>query len=138
MTSVAKPSTRPPIVLGQTDAERLSALALQHEAANPGVAQLLLDEIARARIRPDHAVRSDIVGMNSTVEFRDEAHGRERTVRLVYPTDADISDGRISVMTPIGAGLIGLAAGQAILWPDRRGEKRVLRLLRVVRSPETA
>lgn len=138
MSSLPKPSTRPPIILGETDAERLSALALQHEATNPSVAKLLLDEIARARIRPDLVVRDDIVGMNSTVEFRDEAHGRERTVRLVYPTEADISDGRISVMTPIGAGLIGLAAGQAILWPDRDGERRVLRVLRVVRYADTA
>lgn len=138
MTSPKNPSARPPIVLSETDAERLSGLAIQNELTHPVAAKLLLSEIARAQIRRDVLVRDDIVGMNSTVEFRDEAHGRDRVVQLVYPQDADIAAGKVSILTPVGAGLIGLAAGQAILWPDREGEKRVLRILRVVRYAETA
>ena len=138
MTTLKKPSSRPPIVLSETDAERLSGLAIQNEAIHPVAAKLLLSEIARAHIRPDVLVRDNIVGMNSTVEFRDEAHGRDRVVQLVYPQDADIAAGKVSILTPVGAGLIGLTAGQAILWPDREGEKRVLRILRVVRYAETA
>jgi regulator of nucleoside diphosphate kinase len=111
-------------------------LAIQNEAVHPVTAQLLLDEIARAQIRPDRLVRENIVGMNSTVTFRDEAHGRDRVVQLVYPQDADIAARRISILTPVGAGLIGLAAGQAILWPDREGERRVLRILNVTRHAE--
>lgn len=138
MTRATRPSARPPIVLRETDAGRLSALAIQNEAAQPAVAKLLLDEIARAQIRPDALVRADIAGMYSTVAFRDEAHGRDRVVRLVYPQDADIAAGKISILTPVGAGLIGLAAGQAILWPDRDGECRVLRILSVARPAEAA
>lgn len=138
MTAASKPSSRPPIVLSESDAERLSVLAIQNESTHPVAAELLLREIARAQVRPDARVRDDIVGMNSTVEFRDEAHGRDRVVQLVYPQDADIAAGKVSILTPVGAGLIGLAAGQAILWPDREGEKRVLRILRVVGFAETA
>ena len=134
MTRSTRPSARPRIVLGETDAERLSGLALRHEATQPGVARLLLDEIARAEVRRDSRVRDDIVGMNSTVQFRDEAHGHERTVRLVYPQDADFAAGRISILTPVGVALIGLAAGQSILWPNRDGGKRALHILSVVRS----
>ena len=37
-------------------------------------------------------------------------------------------------MTPIGAGLIGLAEGQSIAWPDREGRVRLLRVLKVRRT----
>jgi regulator of nucleoside diphosphate kinase len=129
-------SARPPLVLSETDAERLSALALQNEAAHPVTAGLLLDEIERAQVR--RHLPDDVVGMNSTVEFLDEAHGEARTVQLVYPDEADIAAARISIMTPVGAGLIGLRAGQSILWPDRGGETRVLRILKVGRLPALA
>lgn len=131
-------SSRPPLVLSETDAERLSALALQNEAAHPVAAGLLLDEIERAQVRADGRMPADVVGMNSTVEFLDEAHGQARTVRLVYPDEADIAAGRVSILTPVGAGLIGLKAGQSILWPDRGGENRVLRILKVGRLPALA
>ena len=52
--------------------------------------------------------------MESEVTFRDDATGSQKQVTLVYPKAADIDAGRISVLTPIGAALIGLSAGQAI------------------------
>lgn len=129
----AKPAApaRPPILMRQSDFERLSALGRQCETTSPEQAGLLLQEVERAKVRPDHLVPGDVVGMNSTVEFVDEGHGRSRVVQLVYPGDADIGAGRISVLTPVGAGLIGLKAGQSILWPDRHGQKRALTVVRV-------
>ena len=134
MTTSSKASARPPIVLSETDAARLSALAVQNEHALPVAAGLLLDELQRARVRPDHRMPADVIGMNSEVEFVDEAHGRARTVKLVYPTEADIGAGKVSILTPVGAGLIGLSTGQSILWPDRGGQKRALRIVRVARA----
>jgi regulator of nucleoside diphosphate kinase len=52
----------------------------------------------------------------------------------VLPPEADISAGRISVLTPIGAALIGLSPGQSIDWETRDG--RVGRL--TVESVEAA
>ena len=131
----ARTASRPPIVLGAREAERLSALALASEAAAPLAAGLLLDEIERARICADDRLPAEVVRMGSRVEFVDEAHGEARTVRLVWPAEADIAEGRVSVMTPVGAGLIGLRPGQSILWPDRGGEQRTLRIVAVT-APE--
>ncbi|MBI1407265.1 MAG: nucleoside diphosphate kinase regulator [Caulobacter sp.] len=116
------------MILGAAEAERLSALALRSEASSPLVAELLLGEIERARICPDARVPADVVRVGSRGAFVDEAHGEARTVQLVWPAEADIAQGRVSVMTPVGAGLIGLRPGQSILWPDRGGEQRVLRI----------
>ena len=63
--------------------------------------------------------------MESEVIFRDDATGLQKRVTLVYPKSADIEEGRISVLTPIGAALIGLAAGQAISFVAPSGELRI-------------
>lgn len=134
MARQAKPNGRPPIILRETDAERLSNLASQMEARAPLAASLLLDEIDRAEIRADHLVADSVIRMQSVVEFVDGAHDLRQTVTLVYPTEANISEGRISILTPVGAGLIGLAAGQSINWPDRDGRERLLQILSVSRA----
>ncbi|PZQ57294.1 MAG: transcription elongation factor GreAB, partial [Phenylobacterium zucineum] len=67
MTAMARAAARPPITVGETDAERLTALALQMEARQPDVAGLLLDELERARVRPDASVPRGVVGMDSLV-----------------------------------------------------------------------
>jgi len=71
------------------------------------------------------------------VEFRDDTTGKVQTVTLVYPEDADISQGKISVLTPIGAALIGVRVGHSITWETRTGEMRRLTVLQV-REPQLA
>jgi regulator of nucleoside diphosphate kinase len=122
---------RPPIIIARSEAEHLAALAEDMEHASPQAANLLLDEIERAKVVADNKVPDDVVRMRSIVRFVDEAHGLERTVQLVYPHEADIEAGRISVLTPIGAGLLGLRPDQVIAWPDREGHKRALKVLAV-------
>ncbi len=134
MTNVHAFPSSPALVLSETDAERLSALALRAIDAQPVVAGLLLAEIERAEVRPDPQTPDKAVGMGATVQFLDEVSGRRRTVELVYPQDADIAADRISVLTTIGAGLIGLSEGQTIAWPDRDGHTRLLRILEVRRA----
>lgn len=116
-----------------TEADTLTDLALARQERSPEVSALLLEEINRAKIHPANKIPADVVTMHSRVEFVDEASGASRTVELVYPADADIDAGRISIMTPVGAGLIGLREGQSILWPDRDGQQRRLSIVKVER-----
>ena len=58
--------------------------------------------------------------MGSTLRFTTDT-GEDRTITLVFPSDADISAGKVSILTPIGAALIGLSAGQSIDWTGRNG-----------------
>ena len=129
-----KATRRPPIQLIDSEADSLSGLALAAEDRVPKVSELLLNEIARAKLYPAARIGADVVTMHATVRFIDEANGRESKFQLVYPREADISAGRISVLTPVGAGLIGLREGQSILWPDREGHERVLKIVEVVQA----
>lgn len=124
-------AVRPRIIMAETEVERLSTLALQMEQAAPLAADMLLQEIDRAEIRPDDDMPGHVVRMRSTVRFEDDANGVARSVLLVYPKEADIEAGKISVLSLVGAGLIGLSVGQAIQWPDRDGHQRLLRILKV-------
>lgn len=121
----------PPIRIRQTDFERLAQLAEAAAATAPSTAEFLADEIERATLVPDTAPLAGVVGMDSEVIFRDDATGLQKQVTLVYPKSADIEAGRISVLTPIGAALIGLSAGQAISFATPSGERKSLTVLEV-------
>lgn len=130
-TKVVRDEQRPAIHLVDTECDALYALALAIEAKKPERAAMLLAELDRAEVHTAATLPADIVTMNSQVEFVDEASGTRRTVELVYPHKADIDAGKVSILTPVGIGLIGMAAGSAILWPDRDGHHRLLRIVSV-------
>jgi regulator of nucleoside diphosphate kinase len=126
---------KPAIMLSAKDYSRLSALA--HAARNrmPGLASELAEEVGRAHVLGRDEAADNFVGMNDDVRFRDDVTGRVRQVRLVYPDEADISQGKISVMTPVGTALIGLQTGRSITWETPSGETRQLTVLSI-RKPE--
>ena len=126
-----KGAAMPLIRMIDSEADALTELTLQQQRDSISFYELLLDEIDRAAIceRPD--IPPDVVTMGSSVTFIDEKSGAERTVRLVYPAEADIANGRMSILTPVGAGLIGLSVGQSINWPDRGGVEHRLTIIAV-------
>lgn len=130
-TAVTKNRAKPRITLSADDYERLSMLA--HLARNrvPDLADELAEEIGRAIVLTKGRHPKHVVCMNSEVEFRDDTTGKARKVTLVYPEEADIAQGKISILTPVGTALIGLQAGQSITWETPKGEVRQLTVLAV-------
>lgn len=122
---------KPPITMTRSDHERLSRLADSIAEASPAVADTLFAELDRARVVADTEIGLDVVRMGSTLSFTTDT-GEDRTVTLVFPQEADIAAGKISIHTPIGAALIGLSAGQSIDWTARDGRTHRL----TVRSVE--
>ena len=128
-------AVRPAIILIDTEAESLFQLADAALGKSQLAADLLLQELDRAETVDRSAIPADVVTMHSRVEFVDERSGEKHEVELVYPGEADSGLKRISVLTPIGAGLIGMRTGATIEWPDRAGTVRRLRVEQV-RQPE--
>jgi regulator of nucleoside diphosphate kinase len=121
----------PPIKIQQADSERLAQLAEAAAETSPATAEFLAREIERATVVPNTTPLTGTVGMGSEVTFKDDATGLQKQVTLVYPKCADIEVGRVSVLTPIGAALIGLTAGQAISFATPSGELRSLTVIEV-------
>ncbi len=118
----------PEITLSVADFSRLRNVAAGAMNSAPDLASFLLRELDRAIIVPRDRTPSS-VKMGSLVRFRDDFSGRIRQVRVVYPVDADPSAGSISVLTLVGAALIGLSAGQTMGWRDRKGRAKTLTVL---------
>ena len=103
----------------------------------PELAEELIGELDRARIADDGAVPAQTVQMGTTVEYKTEG-GQARTVTLVYPADADIALGKVSILTPIGTALLGMAVGQTIDFVANDGRKHLLTVASVDRPADQA
>ncbi len=124
---------KPKIVVSDIDEKRLSGLASAIANRMPELADELLGEMERAEVVSLQAIPSNVVRMGSSVEYA--ADDGNRRVTLVYPGEADIAKGRISILTPIGTALIGLAEGQSIEWTARDGRGHRLTVLNVNNEP---
>ena len=131
MGNHASGEVRPPIHLLAAESDMVASLALQAEDRNPAVAAMLLEEIERAELHEAETLPDEAVTLGSEVDFIDEKTAQLRTVELVLPAAANIALGRISILTPMGAALYGLMAGQSIDWPDLDGHSRKIRIMRV-------
>jgi regulator of nucleoside diphosphate kinase len=121
----------PPITISARDAEKLRHLAEVATEKYPATSEFLARELDRAKICPADRSMRDVVAMDSEVTFRDDVSGHARTVTLVYPDAADVDANKISVLTPIGAALIGLTIGQTIEFQTPSGGWRSLTVTKV-------
>ncbi|RCX33193.1 nucleoside diphosphate kinase regulator [Thioalbus denitrificans] len=128
---------RPPITVTSLDLERLERLLESPVHEDNAVAQELQEELNRARVVEPRAVPPEVITMHSTTRFVDEVTGAEHELTLVYPHEADGTPGQVSVLAPVGSALLGLSAGQRIDWPLAGGRSTRLRVLAVVRQPES-
>jgi|HigsolmetaAR201D_1030396.scaffolds.fasta_scaffold01624_2 regulator of nucleoside diphosphate kinase len=128
-------SARPRIVIAASEHALLTGLAERAVERDLPVGEYLVEELSRAQVVPDEDCAENVVRLGSTITYRENSTGRERTVTLVLPKDANIDQQRISVLTPIGAALLGMSPGQSIEWPTPGGDMEMLTVLDV-KSPE--
>ncbi|WLS06535.1 nucleoside diphosphate kinase regulator [Shinella sumterensis] len=130
MTAKTKGTRLPTITIARSEHARLSNLADMLAERDPHSAEQLATELDRARVIDDARMAPGIVRMGSVVEFRIDDEPPQ-TAELVFPKDADIARKRISVLTSVGAALIGMSAGHAIEWAARDGKPRRLSVIAV-------
>lgn len=130
LSHAANKGRKPSITMAQSDHDKLVRLADANAHNNPLVADELLSELDRARIVPDSKLAHKIIRMGSAVTYETDS-GELVSVTLVYPAEADIAQGRISILTPIGTALIGLSPGQSIDWTARDGRRHRLTVISV-------
>ena len=135
MATLFAGSSRPPLHMLAAESDIVASLALQTEHKQPLIASMLLEEIERAELHESETLPKTAVTLGSEVDFVDEKTCQLRTVQLVMPAAANIAEGRVSILTPMGAAFYGLMAGQSIDWPDLDGHERRIQILRV-RQPD--
>lgn len=125
----------PELIIGEDDYQKLTSYTARPSGAMARAAESLLEELERAAVLPQAEVPSHYVRMGSTVTFS-TSDGGNRTVQLVYPEKADIARQQVSVLTPIGAALIGLHEGQSIPWKGVDRREHVLTVVKVVQNQD--
>ncbi len=97
----------------------------------------LAKELEKAEVVPPKNVPADVVTMNSKVLLRDLTTSEEMTCVLVFPKDANIDTGAISVLAPVGTAILGYAKGDIVEWPVPSGVRRIC-IEDVLYQPEAA
>lgn len=123
---------KPDIIVTTRDFERLIALidSLPPSASCEG----LLGELGRAELVDGDEVPPLVVTMNSIVRFTIGDGSEEFCMKLVYPRQA--GDKTISVLSPVGSALLGLAVGSSIAWTGPNGAPLLVKVLDVLYQPE--
>jgi regulator of nucleoside diphosphate kinase len=126
----------------QHDMERLRAVIASSNSGSRGDDRdrpylvTLAAELDRAVVIGADEVPPDVVTMNSRVRLRDGR--RTWTMSLVFPEDADLEEGGISVLAPLGAALLGCRVGQRVAFRVPGGAERSCDVLSVLYQPEAA
>lgn len=120
-------SYEPPLTVLSGDFEKLSKLAAL--AGDTPVGRYLEHELDRADIVPETS--KPVVRLGARVRYHDLARPSPVLITLVMPHEADITKGRVSVLTPVGAALIGLSEGQSITYSMPWGQERTLAVVKV-------
>ncbi|MDC7685147.1 nucleoside diphosphate kinase regulator [Asticcacaulis sp. BYS171W] len=128
----AQKTRLPAIQIGDDDFRALEALTGSVSGPLAAAAERLLTELERARRKPQHQIPATVVSMGDRITF--DRNGVETTGTLVLPHEADISAGRLSVLTPVGAALIGLSLGQSIAYRTPGGDSHTLTVQAIDRS----
>ncbi|MFZ1746832.1 MAG: nucleoside diphosphate kinase regulator [Nitrospirales bacterium] len=97
----------------------------------------LKEELDRAHIVQSKDIPSDVVTMNSRVRLRDMSKEDELVYTLVFPRDADMLKGRISILAPVGTAILGYRVGDIVEWQVPAG-KRNFKIEEVLYQPEAA
>lgn len=127
------------IYVTHRDLDRLTALLDSTVGRrDPAARAALEDELGRAIAVESDEIPPDVVTMHSRVRFEDLDTGEDLEMTLVYPGSADVEQGRISVLAPVGSALLGLTVGQSIRWPLPSGKTRHLRVVGITYQPEAA
>lgn len=97
----------------------------------------LRGELGRAQVVAPQEIHSNVITMNSTVALTDLDTGEEETYTLVYPENADMSQGKVSILAPIGTAMLGYRAGDVFEWEVPAGKRR-LKVEKILYQPEAS
>ena len=126
------------ILITSLDHARLSNLLINQRsdgAQGKTNLQKLAKELYRAvKVEPEK-IPADVVTMNTVIEFTDLDNNISKELKLVYPQNADIRRGYVSVMAPIGTALLGYKKGDIIEWDVPAGKKKFL-IREILYQPE--
>lgn len=129
----------PEILLTFEDRQHLAELiASELSAGRYDAVIFLANEISRARTVPAALIPPTCLTLNARGRYLDERSELVRDCTLVLPGRQRASLNMVSVLSDLGAALLGLSVGQRMAWRCRYWGDRSIRLLEVLDRPDGA
>jgi len=128
------------IHITDNDMKRLKELIMvAREFGNEGEKHLkeLEDELARGKVVKSQDIPDNIITMNSKIHLLDLDTQEEMIYCLVFPDNADVAEGKISILAPIGTAMLGYKTGDIIEWKVPGGITK-LEVKEILYQPESA
>ena len=131
--------SRTELLVTEADFDRLKHLveSPRYRVSHAVLIPALREGLERSRVVEPDRVPNEVVTMNSKVRVRDLKVGVAEAYTLVYPDDADINDGKLSVLAPLGTALLGARVGQVVEFLAPGGTRR-LKVEKILYQPEAA
>lgn len=131
---------QPSIYITKTDEKKLRDLlreAQRSEYRGSVYLKQLAGELEKAQVVDPQKMPSDVITLNSVAHLIDLESGDEMIYTLVFPEEADVIEGKISVLAPIGTAMLGYREGDIFAWDTPSG-KRSFRVEKVSYQPEAS
>ena len=127
------------ICITDYDLERLRELlrAAKRSGMQEEALIKLEKELERARVISSGNVPADLITMNSKVRIKDLDTSEEMIFQIVFPSNANLDECRISILAPVGTALIGYKIGNTVRWQVPAGIRK-LRIEEILYQPEAA
>lgn len=125
----------PSITVSSLDMDRLDAMLDSPAVAKTPAAIALAQELNRATVVAPQQMPDGTVMMHSQVECEDELQNEKHVLTLVFPREANVDQGKVSILAPVGTALLGLSVGQTMDWDAPGGRKLRLRVTAVHNPP---
>lgn len=128
------------ICISQTDRDRLGNLIElmrnQRDSSNATYVNKLEDELEFAEVVALEDIPSDVITMRSKVKLKDLDTNAEEVYSIVFPTEANSGEGKISILAPLATAILGRKRGDTVEFqaPSRL---RRLKVLEVLYQPES-
>ncbi len=125
------------IYISAFDLQRLQDYLDDMDPGERKKVRALEDELQRAAVLPPEKIPADVITMNSRVRYRDLEDDSEMEITLVFPGDADISRGKMSILSPIGTAVLGYKVGDTLEWQVPDGLRK-LKIEALAYQPESS
>ncbi|MEZ5149114.1 MAG: nucleoside diphosphate kinase regulator [Bacteroidales bacterium] len=128
------------ITLSRLDFQRITRCIEEEKklrTINDFEIQRLLYELTRAEITEPRKIPNNIITMNSEVEISFLENQQTIRLKIVYPNEADIKDGKISIFSPIANALLGHKIGDIIEWVVPAGGTK-FKIEKILYQPEAS
>lgn len=126
------------IILSSLDCARLRDLLItanQFGSTQSVLLQTLEGELSRATIVPPEEIPPYVVTMNTCVHLTDTTTDEEMQYTLVFPNEANLQQGKLSILSDLGVAIIGFSVGDTVELAFPEGT-RCVRIKMIIFQPE--